>query len=84
MSISSLVKSNGNKALPPEFCNGQEFLDAVFIHALGIINGKLISGHALVDVTRPAHARNIGDARERCAVNSHRGSTMKWDGAPTT
>jgi len=70
IAVSSLVKSDGNKPLPPEFRNGQEFLDSVVIHTLGIINGELISGHALVDITGSAHARNIGDARKRCAVNS--------------
>lgn len=82
--MSSLVKSNGNKPLPPEFGNGQEFVDGVFIHTLGIVNGELISGHALVNVTGPAHAGNIGDAGKRRAVNPHGRSTMKWDGASTT
>jgi len=70
--------------LPSEFGNGHKLPDGIFIHALGIINGELISGHTLVDVTRSAHARDIGDTRERGTVNSHTGSTVKWDGTSST
>jgi len=70
--------------LPSEFCDGQELLDGIFVHALGIINGELVSGHTLADVTRSAHARDIGNTWERGTVNSHRGSTMKWDGTSAT
>jgi len=78
-----LVETHGKELFPPEFRNGYELVDGLFVHAHGVIEGELITGHALVDVTRAAHARNVGDSRERGAVNSQRRSAMKWDRAST-
>lgn len=68
--ISSLVKVRGNKLLPSGFTDGDELFDRLIVHAHGIVDGELISGQALVDVTTPTQARNFCDARERGAVVS--------------
>ena len=81
---SNLVKPHGNELLPPGFSNGDEFPDCLLVHTHGIVNGKLISRHALLDVTRSIHTRNVCDTRERRAVVSNRRSAMKRNGASTT
>lgn len=78
-----LVETHRNELFPPEFRNGHELVDGLFVHAHGVIKGELITGHALVDITRAVHARNVGNARERGAINSQRRSTVKWDRAST-
>jgi len=81
--VPCLVKSDGSKLSPSVFTDGSEFLDRLVVQAHGVVDGELVSRHALLDVTRSAHARNVRDARERRAVNSLRRSTVKWDGAST-
>jgi len=81
--VPSLIKSDGNELFPSIFGNGDELPDRLVVHAHGIIDGEFISRHALVDVARPVHTRNIRDARERRAVSSERRSAMKWDRAST-
>jgi hypothetical protein len=81
---SNLVKPHGNKLLPSGFANSDELSDRLLVHTHGIVNGELISRHALLDVTRSIHTRNVRDARERRAVVSYRRSAMKRDGASTT
>lgn len=49
---------------PSLIVNGDKLLDRLFVHAHGIINGKSISRGALLDITGPAHTRNVRDARE--------------------
>jgi len=68
----------------PGFFDDDELLDGLLVHAHGIVDGKFIPRHALVDVTGPVHAGNVCDARERRAVGPHRRSTVKWDGTSTT
>jgi len=69
---------------PSIFSDSEELLDCLLIHAHGIVGGELISGHALVNIARPTRARNICNARERCAVGSKGRSAMKGDGASAT
>lgn len=75
----NLVKSHWGEPLPPKFGDRRELLGRLLVHTRGVIRSELVSGHALVDITRPVHARNVGDARERRAVSSKGRSTVKWD-----
>jgi hypothetical protein len=78
-----LVKSNGNEPSPSVLRDGGKLTDRLVVQAHGIVDSELISRRALLDVTRPVHARNVRGARKRRAVDSHRRSTVKWDGAST-
>lgn len=68
----------------PEFFDDDELPDGLLVHAHGIVDGKFVSRHALVDAARPIRAGNIRDARERRAVDPHRRITVKWNGTSTT
>lgn len=65
--------------MPPILSDRRELVDRLFVHTHGVISRDLVSRHTPVDVTRPVHARNVRNARERRAVGSKRGSTVKWD-----
>ena len=78
----TLVNPRGSKPFPPEFSDCRELIDRLFVHTHRIINRELIPRHALVDITRPVHARNVRDARERGAVSPEWRSPVKWDRAP--
>ena len=82
--VSSLVKPHGNQQLPSEFTDSGELADGLLVHAHRVVRGEYVSRRALLDVTRTAHARNVSDAGERCAVDSLRRSTVKWDGTSAT
>jgi len=82
--VPDLVKSHWNQQLPSEFTNLGELADGFLVQAHGIVGGEDVSKRAPLHVTRPAHARNISDARERRAVDSLRRSTVKRDSASAT
>lgn len=79
----NLVDPHGRIPSPPELGDRGELVDGLVVHAHGVVNGELVSRHALVDVARPFHAGNVGDAGERSAVSSEGRSTMKGDRAST-
>jgi len=84
VSILSLIESHRNELFPSIFVNGDELADHLFVHAHGIVDREHVSRHTLVDLARAFHTRNVRDPRERRAVNSQRGSSMKWDRASPT